>query len=684
MIERFVTDLPGIGSRLTAGYERLGINTIRDLLFAFPYRYDDFRHVEGAGTVQPGMQATVKGTVTSVRSRRSYRRKMMLTEATIQDDTGTITAVWFHQPYMAKQLKVGMHISASGKVDDAYGLSLVNPQFEILKPGVLPTHTGRLVPVYSLSGRMAQKGRRNAIRAAFQFLNEVEEWIPELIRATYQVASINEAIPEIHFPTDPTKWEKAMHRLKFGELLLHQIAHVQARRTIEQIPGRPIPMNTKCIRDCIDRLPFQLTKAQRKAIFHAVQDMESGSPMHRLLEGDVGSGKTVVAGVVAANVCVARKQTAYLAPTEILAVQQAHALKDILGDKTSVGLLTSSQQELDGTAARRKDVLDAVLDGRVGVLVGTHALLSHDISIPTLALVIVDEQHRFGVEQRRLLLEPSRDGSVPHLLSMTATPIPRTLALTLYGDMQVSVLDELPPGRGSIETILLEPKQDFLAFGLIAERLRAGAQAYMVCPFIEDSETSDADSVQKLYDRIKSGPLSDWPIELLHGKMKPQDKKNVMRRFQDGDVRVLIATTVIEVGVNVPEATVIFIEGAERFGLAQLHQLRGRVRRSNKPAVCFLHPSALSHATKQRLDALVKFDDGFKLAEIDLRLRGSGDRFGTKQHGLQEFRYADLSDQALIAQARTAAEQLLQDGGLNTFPVLQKQLEHYIGSASYA
>ena len=288
------------------------------------------------------------------------------------------------------------------------------------------------------------------------------------------------------------------------------------------------------------------------------------------------------------------------------------------------------------------------------------------------------------MEQRRLLLEPSRDGSVPHLLSMTATPIPRTLALTLYGDMQVSVLDELPPGRGSIETILLEPKQDFLAFGLIAERLRAGAQAYMVCPFIEDSETSDADSVQKLYDRIKSGPLSDWPIELLHGKMKPQDKKNVMRRFQDGDVRVLIATTVIEVGVNVPEATVIFIEGAERFGLAQLHQLRGRVRRSNKPAVCFLHPSALSHATKQRLDALVKFDDGFKLAEIDLRLRGSGDRFGTKQHGLQEFRYADLSDQALIAQARTAAEQLLQDGGLNTFPVLQKQLEHYIGSASYA
>lgn len=684
MIEKAVTELLGIGPRLKAGYERLGITTIRDILFAFPYRYDDFRRMEGAGTVLPGTRATVQGTVTSVRSRRSPKRRMTLTEATIQDETGTITAVWFHQPYLAKQLKIGMRISASGNVDDAYGLSLVNPQFEILRPGIQPTHTGRLVPVYSLSGRMAQKGRRNAIRSALAYLEEVEEWIPESVREKYQVVAIHEAIPELHFPTDGRLWDKAMHRLKFGELLLHQLAHVRARQTIERIPGRVVPMNNFCIRDCIATLPFSLTDAQRKAIFHAVQDMGSGAPMHRLLEGDVGSGKTVVAGVIAANVCAAGKQVAYLAPTEILATQQARALKEILGTKTHVGLLTASQQELDGVSARRKDVLDAVLDGRVGVLVGTHALLTADVKIPNLTLVVVDEQHRFGVEQRRLLLEPARDGSVPHLLSMTATPIPRTLAMTLYGDMHVSVLDELPPGRGAVETILLESSQQTRAYGLMCERLRQGAQAYVVCPFIEESDVSQAASVNQLKERLTKGPLSAFTVEALHGQRKPKEKQAIMKRFQDGDIHVLIATTVIEVGVHVPNATVMFIEGAERFGLAQLHQLRGRVRRSDKPSICFLHPSELTHATKQRLDALVKYDDGFKLAEIDLRLRGSGDRFGTKQHGLEEFQYADLSDQALIAQAREAAERLLKEQELNTFPGLQNELEHYIGSASYA
>ncbi len=684
MIEKSIMALPGIGPRLNAGYERLGITTIRDILFDFPYRYDDFRRMEGAGTVLPGTRATVQGTVTSVRSRRSPRRRMTLTEATIQDETGTITAVWFHQPYIAKQLKVGMRISASGNIDDAYGLSLVNPQFEILQPGISSSHTGRLVPVYSLSGRMAQKGRRSAIRAALSFLDEVEEWIPASIRETYQVETIHEAIPELHFPTDGRKWDKAMHRLKFGELLLHQLACVRSRQTIEHIPGRIVPMNNLCIHDCIAALPFKLTDAQKKAIFHAARDMASGAPMHRLLEGDVGSGKTVVAGVIASNVCAAHKQTAYLAPTEILATQQAHALKEIVGSHAHVGLLTASHQALDGAPSRRKTVLDAVLDGRVSILVGTHALLAEDVMIPDLAFVVVDEQHRFGVEQRRLLLEPGRDASVPHLLSMTATPIPRTLAMTLYGDMHVSVLDELPPGRGAVETILLESSQQTHAYGLMCDRLLRGAQAFIVCPFISASDISDAASVNELKDRLVKGPLASFTVEALHGQLKPKEKQDIMRRFQEGNVHVLISTTVIEVGVHVPNATVMFIEGAERFGLAQLHQLRGRVRRSDASAVCFLHPTQLSHATKQRLDALVKYDDGFKLAEIDLRLRGSGDRFGTKQHGLEEFRYADLSDQALIVQAREAAECLLKEQALNTFPMLQHELEHYIGSASYA
>lgn len=683
MIEQPITALPGIGPRLKAAYERLGIRTVRDLLLAFPHRYDDYRQTEGIGHVRPGMSVTVRGTVTSVRSRRSPKKRMMLTEATVEDETGSITAVWFHQPYLVRQLRVGARLSLSGAVDDRYGLAIINPQFEMLAgltgEGAIVddafTHTGRLVPVYSVSGRMAQKGRREAVRAALAYADELVDWLSDEVRERFDIAPIVASVCALHFPADAETWNRAVHRIKFDELLRHQLAHAQARRLRDSRRGVALPLQEEALRAQVARLPFVLTNAQRKAAYEIVCDMASGAPMHRLLEGDVGSGKTVVAALCAVNVAQNGYQTAYLAPTDLLARQQAVALKALMGDTACIALITSGECWLAGTVCRRAEALDALMDGRANVVVGTHALLQKDVALSALALVVIDEQHRFGVEQRRALLEPRADGTIPHVLSMTATPIPRTLAMALYGDMRVSILDELPPNRGCVETICLEPSDDARAFGLMRDRLAAGAQAFVICPFIQDSDACEADSVETMRRRLCEGALNGIVVEALHGRMKSADKAEVMRRFMAGDVRVLVSTTVVEVGVNVPRATVMFVEGAERFGLAQLHQLRGRVRRSSQPSVCFLHPSVRSQTAWQRLQAMVQHDDGFKLAELDLKMRGSGDRFGTRQSGDQEFQYASLSDHALIAQAREAAEWLLDCDALNTNSALNWKLE---------
>lgn len=678
MLDHLITSLPGIGPKLSKGYRHLGIETIRDLLFAFPLRYEDFREVKGIADVEPGSATTVQGTVTSIRSRRSPRKKMILTEATIEDSTGTISAVWFHQPYIAKTLKVGDYISLSGKIDDGYGLSIVNPQFEKLSLSGKTMHTGRLVPVYATAGKMAQKGRRNAVQKSLPAAGQLEEWLPGWVMSDYDLVELKDAVPVLHFPEEQQLWEKAMRRMKMGELVLHQLGHVRSKIEIESAEAETIPFSEDRIRSFVELLPFELTNAQKKAIFGALKDMESGKPMHRLLEGDVGAGKTVVATAVADHVTAEGHQTAYLAPTEILAVQQATSFLETLGDRASVALLTNAYQELNGESVSRKQVLDALIDGRVDVLIGTHALLTGDVQVPDLALVIVDEQHRFGVDQRKKLLAP-RNGLTPHFLSMTATPIPRTLAMALYGDMSISILDELPPGRGEIETVLLRPEQDTQAYGLIAEKIKQGQQAYIVCPFIEESESSDAESVTNLVQKLSEGTLKVFTIEALHGKMKSKEKDKVMERFRNGEIDILVSTTVIEVGVNVPNATTIFIEGAERFGLAQLHQLRGRVRRSSEKATCFLHPTTMSGTTKERLKAMVDHDNGFDLAEIDLKLRGPGDKYGTRQSGLPEFEFASLSDHALIAQAREVAEKILdQDPDLVAHESLREELNRFV------
>lgn len=662
MLDKSVDALPSIGPKLKALYAKQGIETVRDLLLSFPHRYDDFRTVEGIRNALPGSSTTIRGTVTSIRSRRSPRKRMNLAEATIEDETGTITAVWFHQSYIAKQIKVGDMLSLSGKVDDKYGLSMMNPQFEKLQPGRPTAHTGRIVPVYSVTNGMAQKGRRNAIRAAMSHVENIEDWIPSDVLSAYDLAFMKDAIPELHFPVDENNWDRAMRRLKFGELLTHQLLTVRSAKEARSLNGRPVALLDDEVRKMVNVLPYALTNAQRKAAFEIATDMTQNTPMRRLLEGDVGAGKTAVAALIAGNVAKNGAQTAYLAPTEILAVQLAHSFMEILGENVSVALLTASNHELNGIEVKRKEILDGLLDGRIDVVIGTHALLTKDVMVPELALVVVDEQHRFGVEQRKALLKENDQGFAPHFLAMTATPIPRTLAMTLFGDMDISILDELPAGRGDVETILLSPKQEGQAYDLMAGKLATGTQAYVVCPFIQDSDSSEAESVEVLVESLKKGALRAYKVEALHGRMKPKEKSAVMDRFVKGRTHVIVSTTVIEVGVNVPNATVMFIEGAERFGLAQLHQLRGRVRRSTSKATCFLHPTSMSGVTKERMEAMIKHDSGFELAEIDLKLRGAGDRFGTRQSGIEEFMYASLSDHVLIAQAREAAEKMSEEG----------------------
>lgn len=660
MLQQSLISLAGVGPKLAQSYKQLGVETIQDLLLAFPLRYEDFRTVKGIAHVLPGEAVTIQGTVTSIRARRSPRKKMVLTEATIEDDTGSISAVWFHQPYIAKTLQTGDRVSLAGNIDDGYGLTIVNPQFEKITAG-RTMHTGRLVPIYALKGNIGQKGRRALIQRALPFASELAEWIPEWVREQYALPALGEAVPVLHFPEQQADWERATRRMKLGELLLHQLSHMQARSEIESAGAIAIPMHTERMATFVASLPFALTGAQKKAVFAALQDMERPHPMHRLLEGDVGAGKTVVAAALGYHVALAGYQVAYLAPTAILAVQQATSLLETLGTEVHVGLLTHHDQELDGQPVPRQELVDALVDGRIDVLVGTHALLTGDVQIPRLGLVVVDEQHRFGVDQRKQLLRANGQGQTPHFLSMTATPIPRTLASALYGDMAISILDELPPNRGVVETVLLRPQQDRQAYGLIAERVRTGQQAYVVCPFIEESDISEAASVTELVQTLREGALREFVVEALHGALPPATKDRVMDSFRRGEIDVLVATTVIEVGVHVPNATTILIEGAERFGLAQLHQLRGRVRRSSAPSMCFLHPTSMSGTTKERLNALVEHDDGFALSEIDLRLRGPGDALGTRQSGLPEFAFASLADHVLIAQAREVAEKLLAE-----------------------
>ncbi|MFO7245164.1 MAG: ATP-dependent DNA helicase RecG [Bacillota bacterium] len=655
MLEAPLGRLRGIGPGRARALERLGLRTVGDMLEFLPRRYERAGQVRPIAALERQSRdlQRVRGRVAAVGGHRP-RPNLHITQAAVQDGTGTLWAIFFNQPYLVERLRPGTDLVLTGRVEIRYGrLEMHNPQYE-LDPAD-DDGRGGLLPVYPATAGLSQKVLRASVRQALDVGRDaVEEFLPPALVDRLQLPRRDEAIAGIHFPEDEETLARARRRLAFEELFLLQAALALVRRRYvedaEGVAHRPDP---EALKRFYDALPFTLTRAQRRVVADVLSDMAAPRPMHRLVQGDVGSGKTVVAAAAIFNAVCSGCQAAMMAPTEILAEQHAASLQDLLGRLgVRVELLTGRLP-----ARRREALLEGLASGEVHVLVGTHAVLDRQVTFRRLSLAVTDEQHRFGVRQRALL---AAKGFSPDVLVMTATPIPRTLALTLYGDLDVSVINEMPPGRRPVRTRWLRPSQRGQAYRFLAEQVARGRQAYVVCPLVEGSEDGGAKAAVDLHRRLVR-KLPHLKAGLLHGRMSGAEKQEVMRAFRDGEISVLVATTVVEVGVDVPNATVMLVEDADRFGLAQLHQLRGRVGRGSAESYCLLIAEPTTPEAEQRLRVMEQVHDGLEIAEQDLRLRGPGEIFGTRQHGLPDLRVADpFRDLELLELARREARRLLE------------------------
>ncbi|MBT4857160.1 ATP-dependent DNA helicase RecG [Candidatus Uhrbacteria bacterium] len=674
--------IKGVGAVKARDFSRMGVNTLYDSLFDFPFRYDDLSEKAPIAELKPGQKVTIRGRIGSIANRKSAKsRRMIVTEAIVEDGTGSIKVIWFHQGFLTKTLRTGTLVSLSGKIDDRYGLSLVNPAYEVVGDSKVTQHTGRIVPIYSLAGALTQKLRRQVVESAMKSIDEIKDWLPKEILKRHKLVDLDRALSDIHFPDSTKDQEEALERLKFDEFFLHQLLHAKARRELKRQVAPAIKYSDAKLKKAVKDLPFELTDAQRKSVWAIIQDMEKDEPMNRLLEGDVGTGKTVVAALVALNAAADGWQSALLAPTEILAEQHVNTLEKLFGDRLTIAVFTRTKRRVKGKEVTKSQMLDALHNGKIDLVIGTHAILSADVLFNRLGLIVVDEQHRFGVKQRQALKDRKGDADgIPHLLSMTATPIPRSLALVLYGDLDRSLLDEYPAGRKAIETRIVLPNKEEEFYEKMRDEMDEGRQVFVVCPLIEESDALGVQSVNEVYSLYNAKPFAAYNIGMLHGKLKSKEKDEIMAKFVSGDLDMVISTTVVEVGVDVPNATVMFIEGAERFGLAQLHQLRGRVGRGEYESFCFLHPSGeLSDLAKKRLQAVVQTQNGFMLADQDLRLRGPGNIFGTSQSGFEAFKLGSYADVDLIAAARDEAKDILdEDPDLNMWPLLKQRVLEYV------
>ncbi len=656
-----VTRLPGVSSAVAKKLRKLGVETIWDLLNFFPRRYDDFSAVATVMDVRPGRYHTVVAEVQDVGTRQA-RSGLPVTYALVSDGTGMLEAVWFNQPYLERALRRGMRIALSGEVTSFGGRwSMQSPEWEPV--GRLMLNTGRIVPVYPLtSGLSVRTVRRLVWHALEVYGSQVPDPLPDGFRQRYRLADARWSLTQIHFPESRDYLEIARRRLAFEELLTLQLAlMLQKHRWQHELPAKPVRVDAGLLDCAVEALPFRLTGAQMRSLREILADMGREVAMNRLLQGDVGSGKTVVAALAMLAACTAGYQAALMAPTEVLAEQHFSTLSRLFSamshrqglEVPTVALLTGS------TPKREKDaVLQQARDGRVGVVVGTHALIQSEVEFRGLNLVVIDEQHRFGVVQRAALRQK---GYNPHVLVMTATPIPRTLALTIYKELDISLIDEMPPGRQKVITRVYGKDQREAGYNLIRSEVRKGRQAFIICPLIEESPKLQARAAVAEYERLSREVFPDFRVGLLHGRMSGRDKDAVMEAFRRGDLDILVSTAVIEVGIDVPNATVIAIEGAERFGLAQLHQFRGRVGRGEHQSYCLLFSDAEA-SYNERLKVIETVYDGFRLAEEDLKLRGPGEFLGLRQSGLPELRVADLGDVRLLREVSSAAEELF-DGG---------------------
>ncbi len=656
----------GVGPAVAEKLRILGINTVSDLLSYYPRRYEDYSNVLPINAIKPG-KVSIKVTIKQAKG-HYVRGGLHITEAAASDETGSVKLVWFNQPYREKAIVHGASYFVSGLFEFRSGrLSITNPSMEL--ESAFPLNTARLVPIYRETKGLKSAQIRKFIKIAFDLIPKLPETLPNTVIKKYKLIDRREALWSKHFPVTTDAIEVANHRLGFEELFEIVLASMFARQTIDSEDSMIIPFDELVAKQFVEHLPFDLTGSQRKATWQIFTDLANKKPMNRLLEGDVGAGKTVVAAMAAVMVIAKGKQVSFMAPTELLARQHAETLYRLLeplGMAEKVCLLVGGMKPSDKKRAHQH-----VAEGEAQLLVGTHALIQEKVDMKELALVIVDEQHRFGVEQRKRLL--SKAGHAPHMLSMTATPIPRSLALTVFGEVDISILDEKPKDRKPIVTTLVNPTDTLKIYDKVESELSNGRQAFVVCPLIEDSDVLKAKSAEATYKELKT-KFRKRRVDLLHGKMKAEDKQRIMQAFVDGTTDILVATTVIEVGVDVPNATIMLIQAPERFGLAQLHQLRGRVGRSEHQGHCYLMLSD-SVSPSRRLRAIEASQDGFKLAQLDLEIRGAGALYGTSQHGQLDLRIADFTDSKLIAAAREAAKSFIDDpDNLVQYPYIKKRI----------
>ena len=659
----------GVGPKTAAQFAAAGLHTVNDLLIFLPRRHEDFTHVVAIADIRPG-KATIKARCEKI-STRMVRRGLKITTAVLADDTGKLNAVWFNQPYRIQQLGGSEEeFYFSGEFEFQYNrYQLTNPTAESAKE--MPVQADRLLPVYrSIHGLKSQIVRKT-LESLRPLMTVLPETLPDNIIVSQKLLSRAQAIGSIHFPETSEEVAGARERLAFEELFQLLLASKLNKQENAKLVGWHIPFEQSVVKQFVDQLPFALTGAQRRAAWDILQDFEKKVPMNRLLQGDVGSGKTVVAGLAARQAASHGFQSALMAPTEILARQHAETLHKLLSPfGVKVGLLIGS---VKGKA--RTELYQQLSEGTVDVIVGTHALIQEKVTFKRLGFVVIDEQHRFGVDQRQRLLDKS--DHLPHLLAMTATPIPRSLALTVYGELDVSVLNERPKGRLPIKTKIVSPISAKTVYAHIDEEIAAGRQAYVICSLIDDNPDNDIKSVEAEYKRLKNSVFGHRSIGLLHGKMKPAEKEQVMQDFKDKKYDILVSTTVVEVGVDVPNATVMIIENAERFGLSQLHQLRGRVGRNELQSYCYLMMGTTSKPS-ERLREIEKSNDGFYLAEVDMQLRGPGEIYGKAQHGALNLQIASLADTELISRAQKAAELFIESGSdLIQYKELAKQVKYY-------
>ncbi|RCX17238.1 ATP-dependent DNA helicase RecG [Anaerobacterium chartisolvens] len=659
ILKKSIKNIKGVGESRARLFSKLNVYTIEDAITHYPREYEDRARLKKIAELEDGETCSVKGIIMSRVSESHVRRGLSLYKAVIKDETGTITGVWYNQSYIKRVFETGSEYVFFGTVRKNYrSLEIHNPVYD--KTGCDDMkNTCRIVPVYPSTSALAQNTIRTVVDNALKLVEgRLEDIIPNALRERYKLSEINYSIKNIHFPATEQDFKNARYRLVFEELLLLQIGLLSIKSSFEAHKKGIEFCKEAGIQRFIDGLPFRLTDAQQRVLCEVEKDMESCFVMNRLIQGDVGSGKTIIAVLALLKAVNSGYQGAFMVPTEILAEQHFDSLKSFFEmSGVRVDILTGSR-----TKKQKSKILENIKEGNTDILIGTHALIEENVEFQKLGLVITDEQHRFGVRQRAIL---SRKGSSPDVLVMTATPIPRTLALILYGDLDISVIDQLPPERKPIKTYCVDNGMRGRINEFIRKKVMEGRQVYIVCPLVEDSDTVNAESASGLAERIAKKDFNDLSVGLIHGRMRSKEKEDVMRRFVQGEISILVSTTVIEVGVNVPNATVMVVENAEMFGLAQLHQLRGRVGRGACQSYCVLYNNGKSQVADERMKIMASSNDGFLISEKDLELRGPGEFFGTRQHGIPDLKIANLyRDMDILRLAQQAAFALLKEDRL--------------------